>query len=195
MFDDQEVASEGEYEYEYESNDYNGNTNMNQNNFTMDDLYEREAYTTTVLLIETQDLLYSNVIETNDTNDTDEVTRPPTFGYEAHVEKVNSKEASKWQSAFKYMCVTGVSIPNPNTNHTSSSSSSPVHIEEVNNTNDTNDCIQLEGQVPVPIPTQVHVQVQGECKVEIKGEVDIDVDEYICSDGYYDPNNVLANNL
>ena len=40
----------------------------------------------------------------------DRDVRPPTYGYSAHVEKVNCKELRDWQNSFDYLCVVGVKL-------------------------------------------------------------------------------------
>lgn len=164
MFEDQEMASENEYEIQSEVD-----------NFTMDDLYRREAYTTTILLQETQDLLYSNEGVNINCEEESELTRPPTFGYEAHVEKVNTKEAMRWKNCFKYMCVSGISISNPNLKLNSDSN---LHL-----TSFSTDALRTDD-------ASVHnssgnMDVMNSNEVIKNTDSDSIVDEYICSDGYF----------
>jgi hypothetical protein len=96
---------------EYASEDEYAVTDDAEGNFSVDDLYMREAAVTTGLLMETVEKLYTPVAPAAPTGEVaDELVRPPTYGYAAHVDKVGDGEVGSWQRCFPYLAVVGVGI-------------------------------------------------------------------------------------
>jgi len=98
---------------EYASEDEYAIVEDSETNFTVDDLYRREAEVTTNLLVETIENLYTPAELPPVDEVVDEFARPPTYGYAAHVDKVSFNEVSNWQRAFSYLAVTGTAIHIP----------------------------------------------------------------------------------
>lgn len=114
----EEFASENEYDFADTDDEGNGGSANRNVNFSVDDLYRREAEVTTNLLMETVEQLYASPpVITNAAIDNDEpvdeFVRPPTYGYAAHVDKVSTSEVRNWQRSFDYLAVVGTAIQIP----------------------------------------------------------------------------------